>query len=639
MCGIAGLWQRKGGESAETLSTRGRAMAEALHHRGPDGGDTWVNIGSDMGAGLVLAHRRLSILDVSDAAAQPMKSPSGRYRISFNGEIYNHLALRQEIEASDHVTWQSSGDTATLLAGIDLWGLHATLAKARGMFAIALWDAREGRLTLARDRFGEKPLYYGFLGGNFYFASELDALRSVAAEHLAVNPVALPHYFARLCVPAPLSIVKGISKAMPGEIITLDATGLAAGEVKRHRYWQLPDVARAAKASAPETIGGFEETLRETVALHMISDVPIGAFLSGGIDSSTVVALMQQVSSRPVKTYTVGFDTEGYDEAPYARAVADYLGTDHHELYCCWHDMETLIPRLPEIYSEPFADSSQIPTWLVCHAARSDLTVALTGDGGDELLCGYNHYGHTARLWQMVSALPAPLRKLLAMGFDAPRAAQATSWIGRAWATARRNVAASREEALVSFFAAKQSHALSGGLCQESPMPPSIAEVDLSGFEPFEQMMLADALHYMTDDILMKVDHAAMSVSLETRVPLMDPEVVAAAWRLGDARKLDYPDGKFVLREVLARHLPRALFERPKKGFGLPIETWLRGPLKDWAQTLVSSRVLDDTPGFDAGHVRGLWAAHQAGQGRHTSLIWAVLMYVAWHERFFGAGR
>jgi asparagine synthase (glutamine-hydrolysing) len=635
MCGIAGVWRRKTEPEAALLAA-GRAMADRLHHRGPDGGDTWA----DPKSGLVLAHRRLSILDVTEAASQPMSSPSGRYEIVFNGEIYNHLALRAEIEAVTPMAWQSTGDTATLLAAIDLWGLQTTLEKARGMFAIALWDRAENRLTLARDRFGEKPLYYGFLGNSgrkdFYFTSELDALRPVAAAHLRVNAQALPHYFARLCAPAPLSFIEGIAKAMPGEILSLDPSGLARGEVTRSRYWQLPEVARAARAENA-TLDDFEATLQDAVSLQMISDVPIGAFLSGGIDSSTIVALMQRVSGRPVKTYTVGFEDEGYDEAPFAQAVADHLGTEHHTLYCGWKDVEALIPRLPEIYSEPFADSSQIPTWLVCRAARTDLTVALTGDGGDELLGGYNHYAHTARLWRIAQALPRPLRRVLAAGFDARRAAAPRDRAGKAVALVRRNLAASRSGDLIAFFATKQSHAVSGGLMNDSPLPPSVAEADLAGFEPFEQMMLADALHYMTDDILVKVDRAAMSVSLETRIPLMDPDVVAAAWRLGDARNLGHPDGKFALREVLARHVPRSLFERPKKGFGLPIGAWLRGPLRDWAEALFESPVLEDTPGLDARHLRKLWEGHKAGLGRHSSLLWAVLMYVAWHERFFGA--
>ncbi len=647
MCGIAGIWTR----GAFDPSAAG-AMADALAHRGPDDAGIW----EDRDAGIALAHRRLAIIDLSSAGHQPMSSACGRYVCSFNGEIYNHLVLRHELESTSVIAWRGHSDTETLLEAIARWGLADTLKRAAGMFALALWDRQARRLSLARDRIGEKPLYYGWDGDRLVFASELKALRAVPGSAHAVDPDVLGLYFRTNYVPAPWSILGGIYKVEPGAIVTIDAGALGAppavapraeGDgakgVECRRYWSLDAVVAAGadeSMDAAAAIAGLEARLAEAIREQVVADVPVGAFLSGGVDSSTIVALMRNLTDAHVRTFTIGFDQAGYDEAPHARAVARHLGTEHDELYVTPEDVRAVIAELPRIYDEPFADSSQIPTILLSRMTRRSVTVALSGDAGDELFCGYNRYLVPRHAWHAAAAIPAPLRHAIGRGIGA---IPPTAWdrlarlpvipaipmLGAKAHKAGRMLQGSL--AVIDIYRASSEEwqegipVVTGGRLRsgldDAPAGRGTAE---------ERMMQWDMMSYLPDDILTKVDRATMASGLEARVPFLDHRVVEQAWRTPLRYKKRDGQGKWLLRQILYRYVPRELIERPKAGFAIPIGAWLRGPLRDWAEALLSEAALGQDPLLDRVAIRRRWLQHLAGSHDWTGSLWGVLMYRAW---------
>lgn len=624
-------------------------MTDALLHRGPDDGGTWT----DGASGIALGHRRLAIVDLSPAGHQPMASASGRWVIAFNGEIYNHQAIRRELEAIDLASaWRGHSDTETLLAGFDAWGVRATIERCTGMFAFAVWDRENRVLTLGRDRTGEKPLYYGWQGEGaqacFLFGSELASLKLHPAFVDAVDRDALCLYMRHGYLPAPHSIYAGIHKLLPGHLLSLSPS---RREPVVECYWSVARVAVAGvrdplRVCGTEAVDALESLLADAVGQQMMADVPLGAFLSGGVDSSTIVALMQAQSLRPVRTFSIGFDEAGYDEAVHAKAVAAHLGTDHMEMYVTPRQAMDVIPNLPTIYSEPFADSSQIPTYLVSKLARGHVTVSLSGDAGDELFAGYNRYVLTRNLWRYLSFVPGPARRLLASGIRIPSVSAWNSAIGPVQGLLPRAL----RMANVGDKLHKGAGVLGAGAVDElylglvtqwdpesvvlggrEPSTPLRGEAPaLEGLDAVQRMMALDAMTYLPDDILAKVDRAAMGISLETRVPFLDHRVVEFAWRVPQALKFRDGVGKWILRQVLYRHVPKALIERPKMGFGVPLETWLRGPLREWAEGLLDESRLRQEGYFHPGVIRQKWSEHLSGRRNWQHHLWAVLMFQAW---------
>jgi asparagine synthase (glutamine-hydrolysing) len=669
VCGFAGFMSQHvvAHAAVETVG----AMADAIRRRGPDDRGTWV----DTDVGIALGHRRLSIVDLSAAGHQPMTSIEGRYVIAFNGEIYNHLEIRAELDkAGRSQQWCGHSDTETLLAGFEEWGIEPTLRRAVGMFALALWDRLERTLHLVRDRFGEKPLYYGWVGGAFVFGSELKALRAFPGFDNAICPDALSRYLRVSYVPAPYSIYQGVFKLEPGCVLSVRAappataptTPICAGEtygaITVHRWWSLEVCVRrgvqAPIADESEALSLLNARLGEAVRLQSVADVPLGAFLSGGVDSSLIVALMQQDAKREgrraVKTFTVGFEDAEFDESPHAEAVAKHLGTDHHVLYVTEHDAREVLRELPEMYDEPFADSSQIPMHLVCRAARAHVTVALSGDAGDELFGGYNRYMWGPRVWNRVGCLPYAARQAIAHGIQFVSPQTWNRWLGLSGvvrpgeklhklASALNGVHSIDElyGRLVGQWAdaarlvQRRSHPTGPQPISESRVA-SLPHTDLQ--DPAARMMFWDCMTYLPDDILCKVDRAAMAISLETRVPFLDHRIAELAWRLPMSMKIRDGQGKWALRQILYRHVPRELIERPKSGFAVPIGKWLRGPLRDWAEALLDENRLRREAHLDPAPIRAAWLQHLSGEYDWTPKIWAVLMFQAWLENGAGAG-
>jgi len=623
-------------------------MADTLHHRGPDDSGVW----EDSEAGVALGHRRLAIVDLSPAGHQPMQSACGRFVLVFNGEIYNHFELRHALDMQARgPAWRGHSDTETLLAAFVAWDVVETLGQCVGMFALALWDRKERTLHLARDRMGEKPLYYGRVGGAFAFASELKALHRVPGFDNAIDRDALSQFMQFGYVPAPHSIHRDIFKLPPGTVLTVSAGDVAARRIPEpEAWWSVADTARAGLRNPiedeAEALSTLEAALNEAVAGQMLADVPLGAFLSGGVDSSAVVALMQAQSSRPVKTFTIGFDERSFDESPHAAAVAKHLGTDHHEMRVSVADAQAVIPQLPALYDEPFADSSQIPTFLVCRAARSRVTVTLSGDGGDELFGGYNRHLWAQRLWRRLGALPRPLRAALGRtiltvptpGWDR-MAGAVPGGMSRLGEKAHKvgeglKVAGSLEEFYRSTAGIWPRGVAVASAAQVLPAQSGDTAIVRDILAPEQQMMLWDMLTYLPDDILAKVDRAAMGVSLETRVPFLDHRVVELAWRLPLRMKIRDGQGKWALRQVLYKHVPRELIERPKAGFGIPVGLWLRGPLRDWAEALLDERRLRTQGFLDPAPIRARWVEHLSGRRDWTPSLWTVLMFQSWLDRY-----
>jgi asparagine synthase (glutamine-hydrolysing) len=645
MCGIAGFWTPQPFGHAQA-GAHAKAMADRLVHRGPDGFGVWASGDGAVG----LAHRRLAIVDLSPAGHQPMRSASGRFELVFNGEIYNHMALRKELPGGD---WRGHSDTETLLAGFERWGFEATLKKAVGMFAIALWDHQLHRLTLARDRLGEKPLYYGVQGGTLLFASELKALRAYPGFAPVLDRGAVMLLMRHNCIPAPHTVYSGIKKLLPGAVVHIGAPG-QVGEPQA--YWSLRDVVSSGQ-TAPfagtdtQAVDALEARLNEAIALQRMADVPLGAFLSGGVDSSVIVALMQQQSSTPVRTFTIGFDDQAYNEANHAMAVAQHLGTEHTEMYVSGKQALDVVPKLAALYCEPFADSSQIPTYLVSQMARQHVTVSLSGDAGDELFGGYTRYDLAPYAWSRLSRVPRPLRMALSPAIRAmPAAAWDTlgAWV---WPLLGRGKSPLSSTARFSDRAYRAAHMLQAATPEAfyrffNSHEPNPERLVIGGSEPStamnqpavwpeqttleDRLMLIDQMCYLPDDILVKVDRAAMGVSLETRVPMLDHRLVEFAWSLPLHFKRRDGVGKWVLRQVLYRHVPQALIERPKTGFGVPLAAWLRGPLRDWAENLLAEQRLKEQGLLNVAAVRGMWADHLSGTRDWKYLLWNVLMLQAW---------
>lgn len=652
MCGFVGLFHGAGAERGATLGVL-RNMANAIVHRGPNSDGYWA----DDEEGICLAHRRLAIVDLSPAGAQPMASVSARYVLSFNGEIYNHLRLRDELQSEGKVIsiWRGHSDTETLLACFDAWGIQATVAKCIGMFAFAVWDTHLLNLTLVRDRLGEKPLYYGWQGQGdaavFLFGSELKALKQHPAFSADIDRNALCLFMRHSYIPAPYSIYQGIAKLEPGCLVTVSA---AQRRPVLQRYWSAAQVALAGVATPfvgtpTQAVDALEELLKSAVQQQMMADVPLGAFLSGGIDSSTVVALMQAQSAQPVKTFTIGFNEAGYNEAVHAKAVAQHLGTDHTELYVTPQQALDVIPKLPHLYCEPFADSSQIPTFLVSQLARQRVTVSLSGDAGDELFGGYNRYVLADKLWRRLSKVPVAGRRWAAQGL---RAVSPSTWSAMAKPlqallplSLRQANLGDKLHKAAGVLASGSVDALYLGLVSHWDDPASVviggtesstlltgnAPV-LDGLDDIQRMMALDTLTYLPDDILVKVDRAGMGVSLEGRVPFLDHRVVEFAWSLPQSLKMRNGVGKWVLREVLYRHIPKELIERPKMGFGVPIGDWLRGPLRDWAENLLDEARLQREGYFHPNPIRQKWTEHLSGARNWQHHLWGVLMFQAWLE-------
>lgn len=641
MCGISGFWKLQPPQHGRHIINR---MTKRLSHRGPDGQNVWC----DDNRGVYLGHRRLAIIDVSSTGDQPMASASGRYVIVFNGEIYNFQALRKELEANGNAPhWRGHSDTEVLLALIESRGFENALKALDGMFAIALFDRLDNRLFLARDRIGEKPLYFGWQGNTFMFASELKSLRMHPEFENLIHPNAVKSYFARGYIGAPLSIYTGISKLEPGCYLIIGKKEMNNKSASPVAYWNLDEqIPRQRFAGTElEALGIFEKKLQQSVCSQMVSDVPLGAFLSGGVDSSTIVALMQKESPRPVKTFTIGFSNENYNEAHYARAVANHLGTEHYEHYIEPKEAIDVVPLLSNMYDEPFADSSQIPTHLVSKIAREQVTVSLSGDGGDELFGGYNRYRFAEEISGPLLKFPSTIRKLTASALDViPSAALNVPFF---WLNAiskrygRNGLPGDKLKKLAPLLRANDSFDLYCKHIQlwddcNLPLKDNIAS-PITRWQPTgnevnltEQLMAYDMKTYLPGDILTKVDRAAMAVGLETRVPLLDHNLVSFIWSLPYSYKNQPSINKYLLRKLLYKYVPKELIERPKVGFGVPIAEWLRGPLKEWSGELLTTNIPLHSGFVDVPIVRKLWDEHQSGQRDHASKLWAVLMFLDW---------
>ncbi|BCR05794.1 asparagine synthetase B [Desulfuromonas versatilis] len=634
-----------------------QGLTDKLLHRGPDDGGHWV----DPDQGVALGHRRLAIIDLSQEGHQPMVSRCGRYVLVFNGEIYNFQGLRQRLEATSwDGGWRGASDTEVLLEAIAFWGVEETLKQSIGMFAFALWDRQRRLLYLGRDRLGEKPLYYGWGKGAFFFGSELKALGAHPGWRGDISPGALALFVRFNYVPAPYSIYEGVFKLSPGAFACVslewlrDNGGGQPTPLPEKSYWSARTAALAGVGSpfagtAKEATAALDSLLRDAVRQQMVADVPLGAFLSGGIDSSTIVALMQAQSSLPVRTFTIGVDREDYNEARHARAVAQHLGTQHTELYVTPEDALAVIPDLPELYDEPFADPSQVPTFLVSKLTRRHVTVSLSGDGGDELFGGYNRYFLATSIWKRCGWLPPKLRQCLASGLTSLPASfvdRGPGWLSaQAGKFGRAGRLSDKLNKLAAILPASSPEELYLNLSSNwgGDLPlvdPAQGRLSIfsepgwgEGFSSFpEKMMYLDMLSYLPDDILVKVDRAAMSVSLETRVPLLDHRVCEFAWKIPLHMKIRNGQGKWLLRQVLYRYVPAELVERPKRGFDIPIDAWIRGPLREWAEALLDERRLRDGGLFEPAPIRRRWAEHLTGKSNWQASLWNVLMFQSWLE-------
>lgn len=644
MCGVVGyLSTRNAYASSEGFVER---MADAIRYRGPDDGGIWA----DEYAGIALGHRRLSIQDLSPEGHQPMASASGRYVIVFNGEVYDFLDLKKELETLGYA-FRGHSDTEVMLAAVEQWGLDKAVSRFVGMFAFALWDKADRVLHLARDRMGEKPLYYGWQGDAFLFASELKAMRAHPSWQGEIDRDALALLVRHNYIPAPHTIYRGIHKLMPGTILSLSGSDAQPGYCPHVQpYWSVREVAEDGvrsplDCSDREAVDQLDGMLRSTIRNQMISDVPLGAFLSGGIDSSAVVAAMQAESTRPVRTFSIGFHEKAYNEAEHAKAVAQHLGTEHTELYVTPEQAMAAIPKLPQLYDEPFSDSSQIPTYLVSAMTKQHVTVALSGDGGDELFGGYNRYFLGRSLWHRMRWLPLPLRQALARGIVGVSPGRWDALLSIIPERVRPAHLGDRLHKLAGVLAVRSPEALYRGLVSHWGDPsaivrqssePSTALSDRDRWAALpdfaQRMMYLDMMSYLPDDILVKVDRAAMGVSLETRVPFLDHRLVEFAWRVPLHMKIRHGQGKWLLRQMLYRYVPQALVERPKMGFGIPLDSWLRGPLREWAEHLLDQRRLDAEGFFDPEPILEKWREHLSGQRNWQYLLWDILMFQAWLE-------
>jgi len=665
MCGIVGFLSNSS-KPLMVLENIVAGMSKEISYRGPDDAGTWV----DENNGIALGHQRLSILDLSSAGHQPMVSSTGRYIISFNGEIYNHLEIRIELSKVDHqLVWKGMSDTETLLIAIEKWGIKTALRKTVGMFAIALWDTQNKHLYLARDRFGEKPLYYGWVNDNFVFSSELKSFKKFPGFTNQINREALDQYLRLMYVPAPYSIYENIYKLEPGCLLKINTPipdcpsydkltlPVSMKNFQIEQWWSLTNVAQAGInnqiSNETEALDLLEKQLVESVHLQSLSDVPLGAFLSGGVDSSLIAALMQKQSNKPIKTFTIGFEEKKFDESRHARAVAEHMGTRHTELFVTSIEAQKIIPSLPTIYDEPFADSSQIPTYLVSKVAKQQVTVALSGDGADELFGGYNRYTKGPGIWGNLAKMPRSLRR--ALGFSIGTI-PISGWdqIGHSLNYLKfgsQNFAQLGDKAYKIATRLKEMKSLNDiylNPVTEWPQQLSLVKNipivsveqhnrkfsnELNSFSEDEyRMMFLDSKTYLVDDILCKVDRASMSVSLETRAPFLDHRVAELSWRLPLQMKINNGQGKCILREILYKHVPRELIDRPKMGFGVPIAQWLRGPLREWAEELLNEQRLEKEGYLNPQPIIEIWRKHLSGKYDYAARLWAILMFQAWLE-------
>ncbi len=633
MCGFTGFYSLSGFNFQEANATL-VGMRDHLKHRGPDDSGCWL----DSNVGIALGQRRLSILDLSPAGHQPMISGSGRYVLAFNGEIYNHHEIRNKLDAASQVVWRGHSDTESLLAAIDSWGLERALKATVGMFAFALWDRQERILSLARDRMGEKPLYYGWQSGVLLFGSELKALRSHPAFEAEIDREVIPLYLRHGYIPAPWSIWKDIRKLEPGTWVSFKAK-----DRNQHPeptpYWSLTDEAIKAQSatylgSNNDAINELERLLKQSISGQSIADVPLGAFLSGGIDSSLVVALMQAQSTRPVKTFTIGFEDSGYNEAEHAKAVAKHLGTDHTELYVTHVDAQQVIPLLPEIYDEPFADYSNIPTFLVSRLAREHVTVSLSGDGGDELFGGYTHYTLFNSWHKRASKIPNYARQKLGA-------------IIKLLPVSEHNRYKRRIELMADLLKADSPTAFYNAINQgwisadqilrsssERPYWNTCGALNSKFNTPLDHVLITDMMTYLPDDILVKVDRAAMANSLETRVPLLDHRIVEYSLSLPHKLKTGSGHEKWVLRQLLYKYVPQKLVDRPKKGFSMPLGQWLKGPLRGWAEDLLNPEKIMEDGILNSVPINRKWKEHVDGVTKWDAQLWSVLTFQAWIREF-----
>lgn len=639
MCGIAGFLTSAGRFPEGELHAIALRMAMTLDHRGPDDRGTWV----DAASGMALGQTRLSVVDLSPSGHQPMVSRDERYVLNYNGEIYSHPEMRADLE-NRGVSLRGHSDTEVLLEAIAAWGVEKAVRRSNGMFAFAVWDRRERQLTLVRDRMGIKPLYYGVCGGTLLFGSELKVLKAHPHFVGEIDRSALCLYLKHNDIPAPRSIYRHIQKLPPGSMVTVAADQLANLPVPK-KYWDLAAFVRdhrAERRSRPfderAEIDKLEALLKDAVERRMIADVPLGAFLSGGIDSSLVVGLMQSVSSQPVKTFSIGYAEAKYNEADAARAVAKHLGTDHTEWIVTPQEARDVIPKLPTMFDEPFGDSSQIPTFLVSQLARKSVTVSLSGDGGDELGGGYERYAYMTRLWNRFGWIPRPARQFASTTIRAIVPRNKAGVMRRKANTLADFLALNDRTAMYDLLNTHWKYPEQIVIGGDQPLfVPTLTE--LCGFDPgdccdsfLEEMMLTDALTYLPDDILTKVDRASMAVSLEARVPLLDYRVVEHLWRLPLGLKVRDGQTKWIFRQVLDRYVPRNLIDRPKTGFGVPIDEWLRGPLRDWAEDLLSAERLKREGFFHPQPIRDKWERHLSGAESWHYYLWDVLMFQAWRE-------
>lgn len=625
MCGIAGLMDLAKDKGGEQLSALVSAMSDAISHRGPDGEGIWA----DPATGLAFGHRRLAIIDLSESGHQPMTSARGRFTITYNGEIYNFRTLRPRLEEQGY-RFKGTSDTEVLLAAVELWGLERALQEIDGMFAFALYDREERVLHLARDRMGKKPLYYGWMGNVFLFGSELKALRAHPDFKAEIDRNALATYVRHNCIAAPWSIYKGVYKLPPASYLTLPLDRRA--DSKPETYWNVRQVAiegtrQPLDLPFDEMLDQLNDILEDAVVKRMVSDVPLGAFLSGGIDSSLVTAIMQKNSTKPVKTFCIGFEESGYNEAPHARQIADHLGTDHTEYYVTAEEARNVIPDLPKIFDEPFGDSSQIPTYHVSRLARQEVTVALSGDGGDEGFAGYSRYYKAQKaaglLW-----LPKELRSVLSAGLGSLPLSSMQK-LSEVLTSSDRTELYRR---VMSYWRnpyglLRDGEALPKAMNDDVSHVPSLANF-------IDVMMYMDMTGYLPDDILAKVDRCSMAVSLESRAPLLDYKVIEFAWRIPLAMKIRNGEGKEPLKALLERHMPREMFARPKQGFGIPHGAWIKGPLLEWAESLLDEKRLEQEGFFNPAPIRKKWHEHLSGRYDWSYALWGILMFQAWHEHW-----
>lgn len=640
MCGIVGFWDTSCNTQLEQFTASLTKMRDTLTHRGPDGAGLWV----DVKQGIGLGHRRLAILDLSEHGEQPMFSASGRYALIFNGEIYNHLEIKQKLEAANLAhTWRGHSDTEIILAAFEAYGIEESLTQFVGMFAIALWDRQQNLLYLIRDRLGEKPLYYGWLGKHLVFGSELKSLKAHFAWQQAINAEAVNLLMQYTYIPAPYSIYEDIYKVMPGHMLVINQQQ----DVRDIAYWQLKNVINQEypTPSVDNAISELERILKRSTGQQMLADVPVGAFLSGGIDSSTIAALMQAQSSRPIKTFTIGFDDPAYNEAEQAKLIAKHLGTEHTELYLNAEQTHKIIPQLADFYDEPFADSSQLPTYIVAKLTREHVTVSLSGDGGDELFGGYTRYLWTTQLWKRLAFLPYSIRSIIAsLAHKLPvhRWDQIFALINKFLPKhlQQRHAGEKMHKAAHLCKSKNLLDAYKQLLTQwdvnaKANLLPDLSH-DLQGKDFVSNMMYMDTMRYLPDDIMVKVDRAAMAVSLETRMPFLDHRVVEYAWSLPFDFKVRDAQNKWILRQVLNKYVPPQLYDRPKMGFGVPIHQWIRGPLQTWADDLLSKTMLNKHNLLDQKLLQNKWQEHKSGAGNWQHHLWIVLIFQSWYEAQHG---